>query len=94
MNDLIPEDSKQPIDTGLIARSIVDNGDFLEVQRDFAKNLIVGFGRIDGITVGIVSILAQTSLLKDAKRSRGNNILFRGFTVPILWLTFTITAFK
>lgn len=35
--------------------AIVDNGEFLEVQRDFAKNIIVGFARFNGQSVGIVA---------------------------------------
>ncbi len=55
MNELIPEDAKQPFDVlGVIAR-IVDESDFLEVQADFAKNLVVGFARICGVVVGIVA---------------------------------------
>ena len=55
MNDLIPEDPKEPIDALAVILRVVDDADFLEVQRDFAKNIIVGFARIQGVVVGIVS---------------------------------------
>src|ERR1044072_6565271 len=42
-------------DMGLVLRKIVDNSDFLEVQRFWARNIIVGFGRLDGVPVGIVA---------------------------------------
>jgi len=55
MNELVPEDSKSPLDVLKVINLLVDGGDFLEVQRDFAKNLVVGFGRIQGIVVGIIA---------------------------------------
>ena len=45
---------------------IVDNADFLEVQENFAKNIIVGFGRLNGRSVGIIAnqpALPVTSLM-------------------------------
>lgn len=55
MNDLVPESSKTPLDMPKIIRRLVDNGDFLEVQELFARNMIVGFGRVQGIVVGIIA---------------------------------------
>lgn len=55
LNDIIPDDSNKPYDIMEIITSIVDDGDFFEVQKHFAKNIIVGFGRMNGKTVGIVA---------------------------------------
>lgn len=55
MNDLIPSDNRTPLDVQPIISRLVDNGDFLEVQKDFAKNIVVGFGRICGVVVGIIA---------------------------------------
>lgn len=55
MNDLVPEDSKAPLDVTKIIARLVDNGDFLEVQRDWAKNIVCCFARIQGIVVGIIA---------------------------------------
>jgi propionyl-CoA carboxylase beta chain len=55
IDDLIPADPKEPIDALAVILRVVDDADFLEVQRDFAKNIIVGFARIQGVVVGIVS---------------------------------------
>jgi methylmalonyl-CoA carboxyltransferase large subunit len=55
LNRIIPDDSKQPYDMREIIHRIVDRGDFLEVQQDFAKNLVVGFGRIVGRSVGVIA---------------------------------------
>ena len=54
MNDLIPADPKAPFDIHDIIARLVDDGDFLEVHRDFAKNIVVGFGRVQGIVAGFV----------------------------------------
>ncbi len=55
MNDLVPEDPKAPIDILKVIALVVDDGDFLEVQRDWAKNIVVGLGRVGGLVVGIVA---------------------------------------
>jgi len=55
INNLVPEDPKQPLDSAKVIERLVDGGDFCEVQRDFAKNIIVGFARIQGIVVGIIA---------------------------------------
>lgn len=52
--DCIPEDSSRPYDVKNIVSMIVDNDSFLEVQKDFAKNLVIGFARVNGEVVGLV----------------------------------------
>ncbi|MBP3265771.1 MAG: acyl-CoA carboxylase subunit beta [Clostridiales bacterium] len=53
--DIVPSDSRAPYDVKDVINSIVDLGSFMEVQQDFAMNIVVGFARIDGKTVGIVA---------------------------------------
>ena len=55
LNDIIPDSATRPYDMYEVIGAIVDNGEFLEVQRDYAKNLIVGFARFNGQSVGIVA---------------------------------------
>lgn len=55
MNDLVPGSSKDPLDILHVIGRLVDNSDFLEVQRDWARNIVVGFARIQGIVTGIVA---------------------------------------
>jgi propionyl-CoA carboxylase beta chain len=55
MNDLVPADGKTPFDIHVVINRLVDGGDFLEVQREWAKNLVVGFARIQGLVCGIVA---------------------------------------
>lgn len=53
--ELIPDDNKTALDAQKVIERLVDDGQFLEVQKDFAKNVIVGFARIGGVVVGIIS---------------------------------------
>ncbi|MCB9919809.1 MAG: acyl-CoA carboxylase subunit beta [Planctomycetes bacterium] len=54
LDDLVPHESNQPYDMKSVVTSIVDEGEFFEVHERFARNLIVGFARLDGMVVGIV----------------------------------------
>ncbi|MCB1197639.1 MAG: acyl-CoA carboxylase subunit beta [Deltaproteobacteria bacterium] len=55
LNSLVPTDSSKPYDIRDIITTIVDDADFFEVQKDFAQNIIIGFSRFAGKTVGIVA---------------------------------------
>jgi propionyl-CoA carboxylase beta chain len=55
LDTLIPDSPNQPYDMHEVITRVLDDGDFLEVQALFAPNVIVGFGRIDGRSVGIVA---------------------------------------
>ncbi len=55
LNQFIPDSPNKPYDMQQVIHAIVDNGQFLEVHKDFAKNLIVGFARFDGKPVGVVA---------------------------------------
>ncbi|MFQ5840206.1 MAG: acyl-CoA carboxylase subunit beta [Candidatus Methylomirabilales bacterium] len=55
LDTLIPGDPTKPYDMKALIRLVVDAGELLEVQEDFAKNLIVGFARLDGQPVGVVA---------------------------------------
>jgi propionyl-CoA carboxylase beta chain len=55
MNALVPEDSKIPLDVHKVIERLVDDADFFEVQRDWARSLVVGFARVQGVVVGIIA---------------------------------------
>jgi len=55
LNDIIPENSNKPYDILNVINSIADDGEFLEVARNFAQNIVVGFARMNGHSVGIVA---------------------------------------
>ena len=55
LDTLIPDSPNQPYDMHTVIESIVDDGDFLEVQALFAPNILIGFGRVEGRSVGVVA---------------------------------------
>ncbi|MCK9902330.1 acyl-CoA carboxylase subunit beta [Frankia sp. Cpl3] len=52
---VVPADPRKPYDVRGVIRGVVDAGSFLELQPRFARNLVTGFGRIDGVPVGVVA---------------------------------------
>jgi acetyl-CoA carboxylase carboxyltransferase component len=56
---VVPADGRAPYDVRDLIRGVVDGGRFLEVQEQWARNLVVGFARIDGRTVGVVANQAR-----------------------------------
>ncbi len=52
---LVPNDSNKPYDMQELINGIVDEGEFFEIQPDYAKNIIIGFGCMEGTTVGFVA---------------------------------------
>ncbi len=55
LNEIIPDNPNKPYDVKDVIHSIVDYNEFLEVHRNYAQNIIVGFARFNGISVGIVA---------------------------------------
>ena len=55
LNDIIPDSPNKPYDMYEVISAVVDNGEFLEIQKDYAKNIIIGFARFGGQSVGIVA---------------------------------------
>ena len=55
LEGVIPSDPQKPYDVHLVIEQIVDDGEFLEIQPDYARNLVTGYARLDGQTVGIVA---------------------------------------
>jgi propionyl-CoA carboxylase beta chain len=88
LNSLIPDNPNKPYDIKELIRIIVDENYFLEVQKDFARNLVVGFARLGGRTVGIVA--NQPAYLAgvldiDASTKGGRFVRFCDcFNIPII----------
>ncbi|MCI0889157.1 MAG: methylmalonyl-CoA carboxyltransferase, partial [Chloroflexi bacterium] len=55
LRSIVPDDSAHAYDMLDVIEEVVDHGEFLNVQRDYAPNIIVGFGRLNGRSVGIVA---------------------------------------
>lgn len=88
LNSIVPEDPSEPYDMHEIITRIVDQGDFLEVQEHFAPNIIVGFGRLTGYTVGVVANqpMVKAGVLDiDSSDKASRFIRFcNAFNIPIL----------
>ena len=52
---IIPHSSDQPYNILHVIEAVVDEGNFFEIMLDFAKNIVVGFARMEGRTVGVVA---------------------------------------
>ena len=90
LNSIIPDNPNKAYDMYAVIRSVVDNGDFFEVHRDFAKNIIVGFARMGGRSVGVVAnqpaVLAGV-LDINASRKAARFVRFcDAFNIPLLTL--------
>jgi len=55
LNEIVPDDSNVPYDIKDVIRAVVDDNHFFEVQEHYAKNLVIGFARLEGRPVGIVA---------------------------------------
>ena len=90
LNEIVPDDPNKPYDMHEIINLIVDNGDFMEVHKDYAKNVICGFARFNGRSTGIIA--NQPSWLAgvldcDASRKAARFVRFcDAFNIQILTL--------
>jgi len=55
LNEIIPDNPNKPYDVKDVIHTITDYGEFLEVHRNYAQNIVVGFARFNGISVGVVA---------------------------------------
>jgi acetyl-CoA carboxylase carboxyltransferase component len=90
LNFIIPENPNKPYDVKDVIHAIVDNGEFLEIQRHYAPNIVTGYARFNGMSVGIVA--NQPNYLAgvldiNASRKAARFVRFcDAFNVPILTL--------
>ncbi|MBT5765784.1 acyl-CoA carboxylase subunit beta [Pseudemcibacter sp.] len=88
LDSLIPDNPNKPYDMHELIRKTVDEGDFFEIQPTFAKNIITGFARIEGSTVGIVAnqpMVLAGCLDNDASRKSARFVRFCDcFNIPIV----------
>ncbi len=88
LDSLIPDNPNKPYDMGELIEKVVDEGDFFEIQPDFAGNIVIGLARIEGATVGIVAnqpIVLAGCLDIDSARKAGRFVRFCDcFEIPIL----------
>lgn len=87
---IVPDDPRQPYDVRNVIKAIVDDSDFLEVQELWARNIVIGFGKLNGESVGFVCnqpmVLAGV-LDVDSSDKAGRFIRFcDAFNIPIITL--------
>jgi propionyl-CoA carboxylase beta chain len=90
LDTLVPDNPNKPYDVKELIGKIVDEGDFFEIQESFAKNIVTGFARMEGKSVGIVAnqpmVLAGV-LDSDASRKAARFVRFcDAFEIPIVTL--------
>ena len=88
LDSLVPDNPNKPYDMHELIRKTVDEGDFFEIQPTFAKNIITGFARIEGSTVGVVAnqpMVLAGCLDNDASRKAARFVRFCDcFNIPIV----------
>ncbi len=88
LNDIIPDNPNKPYDVMDVIHNTVDYGEFLEVHRNYAKNMVVGFARYNGRPVGIVanqpSILAGVLDIESSRKAARFVRFCDAFNIPII----------
>ena len=90
LNSIIPDQPNKGYNMYDVIGTIVDNGEFLEVHRDWAKNIIIGFARFNGQSVGIVAnqpMVMAGALDSNASRKAARFVRFcDAFNIPLVTL--------
>ncbi len=90
LNSIIPDNPNKPYDMYAVIRSIVDDGDFFEVHRAYARNIIVGFAHMNGRSVGVVAnqpAMLAGALDINASRKAARFVRFcDAFNIPLVTL--------
>lgn len=91
LTTIVPDEPTKAYDVKNVITQIADNGDFFEVQKDFAKNIVVGFVKMNGISVGIIANQPKVmagSLDIDSSDKAARFIRFcDSFNIPLVTLT-------
>ncbi len=88
LNDILPEDPKKPYDMRDIILRVIDHSDFLEIQEHYAENILIGFARIVGRTVGIIAnqpkVMAGCVDINSADKSARFIRFCNAFIIPLV----------
>ena len=86
--NILPDESDKPYDMKEIIKHVVDNGEFLEVHEHWAKNIVVGFARLDGYSVGVIGnqpkVLAGTLDIVSSTKGARFVRFCDAFNIPLL----------
>ena len=90
ISKIFPSDPKEPYDVRNIIRALVDDSDFFEIQELFASNIVIGFGRLKGETVGFVAnqplVLAGVLDVDSSDKSARFIRFCNAFSIPLVTL--------
>ena len=90
LDTIIPDTASKPYDMREVIEKLADEGDFLEIQKDHAGNILVGFIRLNGSTVGVVAnqplVLAGCLDINSSKKAARFIRFCDAFSIPILTL--------
>ena len=88
LDRIIPDSANQPYDMVELISTVVDDGEFFQIHEHFAKNILVGFARLDGHSVGIVAnqpaVLAGTLDIEASEKAARFVRLCDAFNIPIV----------
>ncbi len=88
LDTLVPDNPNKPYDIKELIVKVVDDGDFFELQPDYAKNIVIGFGRMEGQTVGIVAnnplVLAGCLDIKSSIKAARFVRFCDAFNIPVI----------
>ncbi len=88
LDTLVPTNPNQPYDMKELITKVVDEGDFFELQPDYAKNILIGFGRMEGQTVGFVAnqplVLAGCLDIKSSIKAARFVRFCDAFNIPVV----------
>jgi propionyl-CoA carboxylase beta chain len=88
LDTLVPDDSGKPYDIKDVIHLIVDNGEFFEIQEAYAQNIVIGFARLGGHSVGIVAnqpaVLAGVLDIKSSEKAARFVRFCDAFNVPLI----------
>src|SRR5437016_7784465 len=88
LDTLVPKNPNRPYDIKELIAKVVDDGDFFEIQPDFARNIVIGFARMEGTTIGIVAnqpMVLAGCLDIDSSRKAARFVRFCDcFNIPIV----------
>ena len=88
LDSLVPANPNQPYDMKELIAKVLDDGDFFELAPDYAKNMVIGFGRMEGQTVGVVAnqplVLAGCLDIKSSIKAARFVRFCDAFNIPLL----------
>lgn len=88
LNDIVPDNPNQPYDMREVIEGVLDEGSFLEVHKNYAENMVVGFGRVGGRSIGIVgnqpAVLAGVLDINSSKKAARFVRFCDSFNIPLL----------